>query len=121
MKACGALILALMLTATAASHAENIDATPRLIELMEGGYVLKATGELLMKRTLVPQMDQGIFVHSPTDPSCIGAVIVTMDGAVDICRVRDVWTVKARFYRMMRGKAEFVCIRDSLDECHAVH
>ncbi len=120
MKACGVLVSAFVLTATAASYAEKLDATPRLIELIEEGYALKATGELVMKRSLVPLMDQGIFLHLVTDPSCIGAVIVTMDGPVDSCLVRDVWTYKARFYRMMRGQAEFVCIHDSLDKCHAV-
>jgi hypothetical protein len=120
MRACIILISATLWTSATALAAEEAGARVKLPELIAQGFEPKATGELVMARTLIPPMDLGIFVDGRI-PSCIGAPIATMQDRMDTCRVSHTWTDKAEFHRMVKGDVEFVCVLYGDSECYPVH
>lgn len=121
MKICGTLIFFALLISTAASAAEKIKAKPTLVELINQGYVPMASGEIVLRRTFIPLLDIGILIHPYHHRSCIGGPVATIDRAADSCAVRDVLVRKARFFRMVKDSAQFVCILYSSDECHRAY
>lgn len=120
MRVCIILIFATLLTSATALSAEEAGGPPRMAELIAQGYKPEASGELVMRRKLIPPMDQGIFVRGYY-PSCIGAPIANMRDRMDTCQVDRTWTDKAKFHRMVKGNVEFVCVLYGDHECYLVH
>ncbi|KQQ89366.1 hypothetical protein ASF65_17365 [Aureimonas sp. Leaf324] len=120
MRVCVLLTFATLYAAVTALAAEETSAHPKLDELVSQGYKLEASGDLVMRRKLIPPVDIGIFGKGRT-PSCIGAPIATMRDRIDTCQVERSWTDKAEFQRMVKGNVEFVCVLYGKSECYPVH
>lgn len=110
-----------MLVATVVLADERREPKPKLIELINQDYIPKVSGKIVMRRKLLPLLDEGIFVYPYHDRSCIGELIVTIAGPVNSCKIGNAFAEEARFVRMVKGSVEFVCILYGPDECHRVH